>query len=252
MMKKAILQWRAWRGTVLLIGGLLVLWQVLFWVVGDIALRTPLQTMSYAIKLVGDPAFWPHLIETSKAFGAALVIATATGMGIGLLLGFNRLAGDVAEPMLVAVYSIPKLTLYPIVLLAFGLGMPAKVAFGAIHGFVPIALFTINAVRNVKPILIKTGRVLKLGSGEMASRVLLPAALPEIFTGLRIGFALTLIGTLLGEMFASQRGLGNMLMGAIGLHDIDVIMAVTFLIVVFAASVSSILLRIDHALHRRL
>jgi NitT/TauT family transport system permease protein len=153
--------------------------------------------------------------------------------------------------MLVALYSLPKVTLYPIVLLSFGLGMPAKIAFGAIHGFIPIALFTINAVRNVRPILIKTGRVLKLGPFEMTTRILFPAALPEIFTGLRVGFALTLIGTLLGEMFASQRGLGYMLMNAIGLHNVDVIMAVTFLLIVFAALVSSILLSIDRVLHRR-
>jgi NitT/TauT family transport system permease protein len=85
----------------------------------------------------------------------------------------------------------------------------------------------------------------------MIVRVILPAALPEIFAGLRIGFSLTLIGTLLGEMFASQRGLGYMLMNAIGLHNVDVIMAVTFLLTVFAALVSGFLLAIDRRLHRR-
>jgi NitT/TauT family transport system permease protein len=218
---------------------------------GDIALRSPLATLDYTVSLLARPTFWPHLQESAKAFGAALAIAIAMGLAIGLVLGFNRLAGDVMEPMFVALYSIPKVTLYPILLLSFGLGMSAKVAFGAIHGIIPIALFTINAVRNVKPILIKTARVMKLNSLEMATRVLLPAALPEIFTGIRIGFSLTLIGTLLGEMFASQRGLGYMLMNAIGLHNVDIIMAVTFLLIVFAALVSSILLRIDHALHRR-
>ena len=54
--------------------------------------------------------------------------------------------------MLVALYSIPKLTLYPIVLLAFGIGMPAKIAFGAIHGIVPIAIFALGAVRNLNPV----------------------------------------------------------------------------------------------------
>jgi NitT/TauT family transport system permease protein len=93
--------------------------------------------------------------------------------------------------------------------------------------------------------------VLKLGPFEMTTRILFPAALPEIFTGLRIGFALTLIGTLLGEMFASQRGLGYMLMNAIGLHNVDVIMSITLLLVVFAATVSSLLLEIDRRLHRR-
>jgi len=116
---------------------------------------------------------------------------------------------------------------------------------------VPIALFTIGAVQNVKPVLIKTARVLKFGPIDLVTKVLFPAALPEIFTGLRIGFALTLIGTLLGEMFASQRGLGYMLMNAIGPHNVDIIMAVTFLLTTFAAVVSSILLAVDRRLHRR-
>ena len=242
---------QGWHGPILLVLGLLLSWQVLYVLAGDIALRSPLATLDYTVSLLARPTFWPHLQESAKAFGAALAIAIAMGLAIGLVLGFNRLAGDVMEPMFVALYSIPKVTLYPILLLSFGLGMSAKVAFGAIHGIIPIALFTINAVRNVKPILIKTARVMKLNSLEMATRVLLPAALPEIFTGIRIGFSLTLIGTLLGEMFASQRGLGYMLMNAIGLHNVDIIMAVTFLLIVFAALVSSILLRIDHALHRR-
>jgi NitT/TauT family transport system permease protein len=242
---------QGWRRSLLLIAALLLLWQALYWASGEVAMRSPLATLNYTGSLLSRPTFWPHLQESAKAFAAALAIAIASGLAIGVLLGANRLAGEVMEPMLVAIYSIPKVTLYPILLLAFGLGMPAKVAFGAIHGVIPIALFTINAVRNIKPILIKTGRVLQLGPTEMTTRIIIPAALPEIFTGLRIGFALTLIGTLLGEMFASQRGLGYLLMNAIGLHNVDVIMAVTFLLIIFAALVSVVLLRIDHLLHQR-
>jgi NitT/TauT family transport system permease protein len=240
-----------WRGSIMLVAGVVAAWQLLYWLVGDVALRSPAETVEYTADLLTRDTFWPHLVETAKAFGAALAIAVALGLGIGFALGFHRLTNDVLEPVLVAIYSVPKLTLYPIVLLAFGLGMPAKIAFGVMHGFVPIALFTIGAVRNVKPVLIKTARVLKFGWFDMVTRVLFPAALPEIFSGLRIGFALTLIGTLLGEMFASQRGLGYMLMNAIGLHNVDIIMSVTFLLTLFAAVVSSILLGIDRRLHRR-
>jgi len=92
-----------------------------------------------------------------------------------------------------------------------------------------------------------------MGLGPLATvrEIVLPAALPEIFTGIRIGFALTLIGTLLAEMFASQRGLGFLLMNAIGLHNVDLIMALTFILVAFAATVSSILLFLDRRLHSR-
>ncbi len=84
----------------------------------------------------------------------------------------------------------------------------------------------------------------------IVGEILLPAALPEIFTGLRIGFALTLIGTLLGEMFASQRGLGFLLMSAIGLHNVELIMALTFILVLFSGTVSSLLLFFDRKLHK--
>jgi NitT/TauT family transport system permease protein len=153
------------------------------------------------------------------------------------------------EPMLVALYSIPKITLYPIILLVFGIGISAKIAFGAIHGIIPVALFTLGAVRTIKPILIKTGRVLKLGPTDMVREILFPAAVPEIFTGIRVGFSLTLIGTVLGEMFAAQRGLGYLLMSAISLYNVDLIMAVTFLLVVLAATVNTLLLVIDRRLH---
>jgi NitT/TauT family transport system permease protein len=242
---------RSVRNGLMLVAGLLLAWQLLYWFAGEVAMRSPLATVQFTATLVASESFWPHLSETMRAFAAALAIAVALGLAIGFWLGLHRLSGDVMEPMLVAVYSIPKITLYPLVLLAFGLGMPAKIAFGAIHGIIPIALFTINALRNVKPILLKTGRALNLGTTAIMRGILFPAAVPEIFTGIRVGFSLTLIGTLLGEMFAAQRGLGYLLMNAIGLHNVDLIMAVTLILVVFAASVSTVLLWIDRRLYRR-
>lgn len=240
-----------WRGTLWLTVGFLVIWELVYLKVGDIALRSPWQTVLFSIELLQRPSFWPHLIETGKAFAVALMIAVLMGLAIGMTLGLKRLAADVFEPMLVALYSIPKVTLYPILLLSFGLGISAKIAFGALHGFIPVSLFTINAVRNVRPVYLKAGKVLRLGRASMIGRIVFPAAMPEIFTGLRIGFSLTMIGTVLGEMFASQRGLGYLLMNAIGLHNVDLIMAITFMLVVFAAGMSSLLLAIDRRLHRR-
>src|ERR1041385_4446442 len=217
---------RTLRGAVL-IACILAGWHLLFWWAGSSALTSPLDTIGYTLQLLGSPSFYPHLAETAKSFAAALAIAISCGILIGFSLGLYRFAAEVGEPVLVALYSIPKITLYPIVLLAFGIGMPAKIAFGAIHGIVPIAIFALGAVRNLNPVYLKAARVMRLPPSRIASHVLLPAAIPEIFTGIRIGFSLTLIGTLLGEMFASQRGLGYLLIQAIGMNTVKVIMAVT-------------------------
>jgi NitT/TauT family transport system permease protein len=239
------------RNSLVLIVALVAIWQGLYWWVGDVALASPLATLRYTAKLFATESFEAHLFDTMRAFTIAFALSVVIGLLVGFWLGFDRLSGDTLEPMIVSVYAIPKLTLYPILLLAFGLGLSAKVAFGVLHGVIPIILFTLSAVHNTKPILIKTGRVLKLSRSQMVRWILFPAAIPEIFTGLRVGFALTLIGSLLAEMFASQRGLGYLLMNGIGLHNVELIMAVTLIIIVFAAAVSSLLLYVDHRLHRR-
>src|SRR4051794_21316756 len=239
------------RNALTLIIGLMLLWQIVYLMVGDVALSSPLATLRYTATLVTSDTFAMHLYDTMRAFTIAFILSVVIGLLVGFWLGFDRLSSDALEPMIVSLYAIPKLTLYPILLLAFGLGLSAKVAFGVIHGVIPIILFTLAAVHNTKPILIKTGRVLKLTRWQMVRWILFPAAIPEIFTGLRVGFALTLIGSLLAEMFASQRGLGYLLMNGIGLHNVELIMAVTLIIVTFAAAVSSLLLHVDHRLHRR-
>jgi NitT/TauT family transport system permease protein len=243
--------WLATVNSLILIAVLFAAWQLLFEFAGKQAMTAPVETFRYLAHLLTTAAFWGHVEETSRAFFFALLLAVLLGLIIGFLLGAHRFSSEVFEPVLVAFYSIPKITLYPIILLAFGLGLPAKIAFGTIHGIVPVAIFTMAAVRNLNPILLKTARVLRLPPQDLVGSVLLPAALPEIFTGIRVGFSLTLIGTLLGEMFGSQRGLGYLLMTAIGLQNVQLIMAVTLLIVLFAASVSTLLIVIDHRLHRR-
>jgi NitT/TauT family transport system permease protein len=230
--------------------GIVIAWQILFEIAGENAMAPPLDTVRYLLQLLSTATFWTHLLETARAFTMALALSTVLGLAIGFVLGLHRFSAEVAEPILLGLYSLPKITLYPIVLLAFGLGMPAKVAFGTMHGVMPIAIFTMSAVSAVSPVLLKTGRVLKLGPLQTIRAILFPAALPEIFTGLRVGFSLTLIGTLLGEMFGAQRGLGFLLMTAIGLQNVRVIMAVTLLLVLFAASVSTLLVVVDRRLHR--
>jgi NitT/TauT family transport system permease protein len=141
-------------------------------------------------------------------------------------------------------------TLYPLVLLCFGLGVSAKVTFGVMHGLIPITIFTMNAIRQMKPVYLRTSKVLRLTPAQTAATIVLPAILPEVMSGTRLGFSLTLLGVLIGEMFASRRGLGFLITNAIGLGDIATIMAVAVLLAVFAVSANAALLACYRALHR--
>ena len=240
-----------WRDSAVLIFLVFLVWEMLYLVVGDVALRSPAATAHNLANMLSDARFLPHVQETALAFAQGFAIAVALGLLIGVPLGAARFAGEVAEPILVALYSIPKVTLYPVILLIFGIGMPAKVAFGALHGIVPISIFAMNAIRNINPTHLRTARAMRLSTFDVIRTILIPAALPEIVTGIRVGFSLALIGTLLGEMFGSQRGLGHLLMQAMSLHNIERILALTLLLVVFAAAINAMLLALDRRLHAR-
>ena len=228
-------------------------WQLLYHVAGETALTSPAQTFAYIGELFTTKSdrFATHAWETGRAFLMALVLSYAVGLAVGIWFGAHRLSGAVGEPILVALYSVPKVTLYPVILLVFGLGLSAKVAFGAIHGVVPVAVFAMNAIRHIKPAYLKTAKTMRLSPNQVVFTVIVPATLPEIVTGLRVGFSLTLLGVIIGEMFASKAGLGFMVINAINLADVETMMAVAFLLFVAAAIANGILLWIDHWLHRR-
>jgi NitT/TauT family transport system permease protein len=228
----------------------LVLWQGLYEIVGDVALTPPIATFAHAGALLRSGLFLHHVAATADAFAVSLAFGSLAGVAAGLALGFHRFSGEVAEPILTALYTLPKVTLYPLVLLVFGLGISAKIAFGIMHGIIPVILFTMGAVRNIEPVHLKTARVLRLSAWQTATTVLMPAVIPEIFTGLRVGFSLTLLGVIIGEMFASQRGLGFLVINGINTHDVPTMMAVILLIVIFAIAASSLLLAADRKLHR--
>jgi len=114
-----------------------------------------------------------------------------------------------------------------------------------------VMVFSMSAVRNIKPVYIKTGRVHRLSTWSLMRTVLLPAAFPEIFTGVRIGFSVTLLGTVMSEMFGSKRGLGFLLMNALGVNDVQLIMSLALLLVTFAAVANSMLMMIERRLYRQ-
>ena len=92
---------------------------------------------------------------------------------------------------------------------------------------------------------------MRLTPVQTAWSIILPAAIPEVVSGFRLGFALTLLGTLIGEMFASQRGIGYMLVKAMETNDVETVMALATLLIALATAASACLLWIDHKLHRR-
>jgi NitT/TauT family transport system permease protein len=230
---------------------MLALWQAIGSWTHGVAVSPPLQTLTYLFGLLHTWMFWEHAAATLEAFLLAFVLSALIGLALGLILGARRFAGEVVEPILAGFYTIPKVTLYPVVLLLFGLGMSAKVAFGVMHGLVPMTLFTLGAVRNLPPVLVRTARVLRLSPERTMRWVLLPACLPDIVNGLRVSFSLSFLGVLIGEMFSSQRGLGFLLVNGMAQHNVPLSTAVVTVIVAVAIAANTLMLRAGRRFARR-
>jgi len=230
---------------------MLAVWQAIgVWTKG-VAISPPSQTVAYLFDLLRTPMFWDHGAATMYAFLLAFLLSSLMGLLLGLIFGLHRFTGEVAEPILAGFYTIPKVTLYPVVLLLFGLGMSAKVAFGVMHGLVPMTLFTLGAVRGLSPVLIRTAKVLRLSPARTMLWVLLPACLPDVINGLRISFSLTMLGVLIGEMFSSQRGLGFLLVNGMAQHNVPLSTAVVLIIVVVSIATNTLMLRLGRLTSHR-
>ena len=229
----------------------LALWQAVGSLTHGIAVSPPLGTLAYLADLARTPLFWENAGATLAAFALAFALSAVVGLALGLVLGLRRFAGEVAEPILVGFYTIPKVTLYPVVLLVFGLGVSAKVAFGVMHGLMPVTLLTLGAVRNLPPVLVRTARAMRLSGRQAMLGVLLPACLPDVVNGLRIGFSLSLLGVIIGEMFASQRGLGFLLVSGLSQHNVPLTTAIVLVIVLGAIAANTAMLRLGRCLAHR-
>lgn len=229
----------------------LVIWQALHYMVGSEALTSPVETWDRAKVLFVTERFWGHAEETLAALGVALIIAIFGGALFGMILGFNKRAGEIFTPMFVGLQSTPKVTLYPVMLLFFGLGFSAKVAFGAIHGIIPMTLITYNAMRSINPALVRTAKTLRMNAWQTFPLIYVPATIPELVTAIRLSFSITFLGVMIGEMFASVRGLGHLIMGGIELNDVSMMISITVLIGIFAITINGLLLALDNRLHRR-
>jgi len=227
----------------------LALWQGLHYLVGASGLSSPAETLGRTVAMMVSLGFWRNAAATGEAFALAALITIVGGLACGLVLGLSRIAGEVAEPILAVLYALPKITLYPVILLFFGLGLPAKVAFGVAHGLFPVMILTMSGVRAIQPVIRKTARAMRLSSFATMRTVLLPAAMPEIFTGLRIGIVLSMFGALIGELFASDRGLGFLLMRVMERGDVAGTLALAVLLFAFAILSGIGLLALDRRLN---
>lgn len=231
---------------------LIALWQLLALALGDFFVASPLSALRSLLDGIGEGWLGEHGGVTVAALGYAYLLSAGLGVVIGFLLGLSRFAHDVFEPIVVALYALPKVALYPLFLFAFGLTISAQAWFAMFFGVFPIIIFTMNGTQNVSEVLLKVGRSLRLSKSQLFRKIVFPAILPSLAAGLRIGFGVTFLGVVISQMFAAKSGLGFLLVQSVDNHDMPRMYALVTLLTLFAFIVNGAFLLWERRLTRGL
>src|SRR5690625_3114788 len=203
--------------------GLMVIWELLSRRVlfRSKLFSSPTLVASTWLKLVEQGKYWQHVQVTLVELLLATVLFIVTGILLGIILGLSPLSFEVTYGPIATLFAFPKVTLYPILILALGLGMTTKVTFGAIFGIFPLIMGVMVAVRGIKTLQIDLLESMGSSFWFKMRHLYIPATLPATISAMRIGFVYAGIGVLLAEMFAATSGLGNRIVGAGGQPNLD-------------------------------
>jgi ABC-type nitrate/sulfonate/bicarbonate transport system permease component len=138
----------------------------------------------------------------------AFVISVAIGVVVGLAIGLQPFARRSLMPIVLLVYGLPQITILPLFILFFGIGVASKIAFGVTHGIFPIIVTIVAGVQNLKPILLTSARSMGASRWQLLRWVIFPHMIPSFFAGMRLGMSGVLLGVLLAELYVSTAGIG--------------------------------------------
>ena len=151
--------------------------------------------------------FQASILRSLIGFGLAILI----GIPLGLIIGWYPLANELLNPVLELFRNTAALAILPVFILLLGIGETSKISIVLFACVFPILLNTINAVRNVDPLLIKSAKSMGLSSSKLFYKVILPASIPTIFTGIRMAGSASILVLIAAEMVGAKEGLGYLI-----------------------------------------
>jgi len=228
---------------------LLVLWYLATtrWRVSPLLLPNPALVLRDFWDILRSGEFVGDLRVTLTELALAFLISASSGVIVGYIISRSQYRIRVFEPLFAGAYAVPIILFLPLYVLFFGLGPASKIALGATISFFPIALSTIAGFGYVDKVFVTAARAMGASDYQLFRFVLLPAALPVILTGLRMGFTVALLAIIGSETIASLAGLGHRIVYLAESME----MAPMFAYIVFVVAIAAILNTLVSALEAR-
>ena len=227
--------------------GLGALWYLAtnVWGLSPILLPKPQDAFSELLDILKSGEFWPDLLLTLGELAGAFAISMTLGLAIGFMVSLSPVFVRIFEPLLAGVYAVPIILFLPLYVLFFGLGATSKIALGATISFFPIVLNTIAGFTSVDKVYVTAAKSLGASPTILLRHVLIPGALPIILSGLRMGFTVALLSIIGSETIASLAGLGHRIVNLAESLDIARMFAYIVFVVGIAASLNSVVSRLE-------
>jgi ABC-type nitrate/sulfonate/bicarbonate transport system permease component len=224
------------------LAGLLALWYLATnrWGVNRLLLPNPVAVWQQLLDVLHSGEYLPDLRVTLTELVVAFFLAVTSGTIVGFFVSRTRYTVRVFDPLFAGIYSIPIILFLPLYILFFGLGPASKIALGTTISFFPIAIATIAGFSNVDRTLVTAARSMGASNSQLFRYVLVPAALPVILSGLRVGFTVALLSIIGSETIASLAGLGHHIVQLAEGMDMARMFAYITFVVVIAAVLNSI------------
>jgi NitT/TauT family transport system permease protein len=203
------------RGCVSVCAGLLI-WEMLARLLleNELLIPPPSSVLGSFWRLAVSGQLNKHFAATLIEFTYGFATATIVGIIVGYLMGMHRWFDEIMDPWIATLYSIPIITVVPLIIIWFGIGIVSKVIVVFKITAVAIILNTAAGIKNLDPIWLELAKSLRLSRWETTYKIRFPGALPYIITGMRLGVGRALLGVIVAELMAANAGLGYLLRDA--------------------------------------
>ena len=222
---------------------LLALWQLLFSVglVKDYLFPSPLHVAQRLVELGSDGLLWPSIRATLVRMAIGFSISALLGLMIGLIMGVSRVVNSCLKSLFLGLQTLPTAAWVPIALLLFGLSDRGVYFVIIMSSVAAIAIATSSGILNIPPLYLRAARTLGTPAYAMPYRVIMPAALPSIVTGIKLGWTLGWHGCVSAELIKSSVGLGYLLYMGRELNDASQVIAIMLITILFGLALDRFL-----------
>jgi NitT/TauT family transport system permease protein len=171
----------------------------------------PTFVLETVLTMILDGELGIHVMATMTRVLAGFILGSALGLTLGMYMGWSRATRQVIDPLIAAIHPIPKISIFPLIMIVFGIGVLSKIVVVSVAAFFPMVINSMAGVRQIQPIYFDVARNYGASNWQIFTRVVLPGSLPMIFAGARLGLNLSLTITTAVELLMADTGLGSII-----------------------------------------